>query len=148
MRLLFAGETAPDLQHLQAEVEASELNQSVTFTGFLSEVDYFSAIFAADIIINLRNPSMGEASFTLMQTLAAGKPAIISDNNQYQEFPDSVCWKVIHDKNEAELLYEYVRALLSNRHLRETMAANSLDYVEAVFALEKVIPQWLRVISK
>jgi glycosyltransferase involved in cell wall biosynthesis len=148
VRLLFAGETAPDLQHLQAEVEASELNQSVTFTGFLSEVDYFSAIFAADIIINLRNPSMGEASFTLMQTLAAGKPAIISDNNQYQEFPDSVCWKVIHDKNEAELLYEYVRALLSNRHLRETMAANSLDYVEAVFALEKVIPQWLRVISK
>ena len=52
-----------------------------------------------------------------------------------------------YDGNEAELLYEYSSVLLSNRNVRETLARNSADYVESVLALERVVPQWVRVIS-
>jgi glycosyltransferase involved in cell wall biosynthesis len=147
VHLLFAGETAPDVKRLQAEVEASEHRQNITFTGYIDEVDYFSAIFASDVVVNLRNPSMGEASLTLMQALAAGKPAIVSDLNQYKEFPDRVCWKLTHDENEADLLYQYLVALLSNKKLRAAMAANSVDYIKEVFALDKVVPQWLDLVG-
>ena len=147
VHLLFAGETAPDVRRLQSEVESSEHREQITFTGYLDETDYFTAIFAADIIINLRNPSMGEASATLMHALAAGKPAIISDSNQYKEFPDKVCWKLTHDENEAQLLYEYLAFLLSNRNVREAISNNSADYVKNVLSLDLVIPQWLRTIS-
>lgn len=147
VRLLFAGETAPEVKRLQAEVEASEYRENITFTGYLDETDYFSAIFSADVMINLRNPSMGEASGTLMHALAAAKPAIISDINQYREFPDRVCWKVTHDEHEAQLLYEYLTVLLSNRNVREAMSENSADYVESVLTLDRVIPEWLRVLS-
>jgi glycosyltransferase involved in cell wall biosynthesis len=148
VRLLFAGETAPDVKRLESEVQASEYRGNITFTGYLNEIDYFSAIFASDIIINLRNPSMGEASATLMHALAAAKPTIISDSNQYKEFPDKVCWKVTHNENEAHLLYEYLTVLLSNKNVRAAISDNSADYVKGVLALNKVIPQWLRVISK
>lgn len=146
VHLFFAGETAPDVKTLQAEVEAGELREQITFAGYLDETDYFSALQASDVVINLRNPSMGEGSLTLTQALAVGKPTIISDVNQYREFPDRVCWKVTHDEHEAQLLYEYLSMLLANRNLRETMGQNSLEYVEAVLALDRIVPQWLRVI--
>jgi glycosyltransferase involved in cell wall biosynthesis len=147
VHLLFAGETAPEVKRLQAEVEASEYRDNITFTGYLDDTDYGAAVFAADVTINLRNPSMGEASGTLMHALAAGKPAIVSDVNQYKEFPDRVCWKVTHDQNEAHLLYEYLTVLLSNRSVREAISENAIDYVESVLALDRIVPQWLRVIS-
>jgi glycosyltransferase involved in cell wall biosynthesis len=147
VHLLFGGETAPDVRRLETEVQASEYSENITFTGYLDETDYFNAIFAADIVINLRNPSMGEGSATLSHALAAGRPTIISDINQYREFPDKVCWKVTHDENEGQLLYEYLAFLLANRNVREAMSRNSIDYVKSVLALDLVIPQWLRVIS-
>lgn len=146
VHLLFAGETAPEVKRLQAEVESSEYRQDITFTGYLNDIDYLSALYSSDVVINLRNPSMGEASLTLIQALAAGKPAIISDSNQYREFPDRVCWKVPHDENEAQLLYEYLIVLLSNRNVREALAANALDYAHTVLTLDQVIPQWLRLL--
>lgn len=147
VHLLFAGETAPEVKRLQAEVESSEHRGNITFTGYLDEVDYFSALSASDVVINLRKPSMGEASGTLMHALAAGKPVVISDINQYREFPDRVCWKLTHDENEAQLLYDYLTVLLSNRNVREAISANALDYAESVLALDRIIPHWLRVIS-
>jgi glycosyltransferase involved in cell wall biosynthesis len=148
VHLLFAGETSPEVRALQSEVEASEFREYITFTGYLDEAEYFSALFASDVLINLRNPSMGEASGTLMHALAAAKPAIVSDNNQYKEFPDKVCWKLTHDENEAQLLCDYLTVLLSNKNVRAAMAENAANYVNSVFTLDKVVPQWLRIIGK
>lgn len=82
-----------------------------------------------------------------MHALAAAKPTIVSDVNQYKEFPDRVCWKVTHDEHEAQLLYEYLTVLLSNRNVREALAENAVDYAQSVLALDRVIPQWLRLFS-
>jgi glycosyltransferase involved in cell wall biosynthesis len=147
VRWLFAGETAPEVKRLESQVQTGEYRENITFTGYLDETDYFSAVFSSDVVINLRNPSMGEGSATLMDALAAAKPAIVSDINQYKEFPDRVCWKLTHDGNEAELLFEYISVLLSNRNVREALSTNSADYVESVLSLERVIPHWLRVLS-
>ena len=148
VQLLFAGETSPEVRALQEEVEASEFRENIRFTGYLDEADYFNALFASDVMINLRNPSMGEASGTLMHALAAAKPAIISDVNQYTEFPDKVCWKLTHDENEAELLFDYLTVLLSNKNVRAAMSENAANYVQSVLTLEKIVPQWLRLIRK
>lgn len=148
VHLFFAGETSPEVRPLQEEVEASEFRKHITFAGYLDETDYFSALFASDVVINLRNPSMGEASATLMHALAAAKPAIISDANQYTEFPDRVCWKLPHDEHEAELLCDYLSVLLSNKNVRAAMSENAANYFNSVFTLEKVVPQWLRLIKK
>lgn len=147
VHLLFAGETAPEVKRFQSEVEGSEYRENITFTGYLDEPDYFSALFCSDVVINLRNPSMGEASGTLMHALAAAKPTIISDVNQYKEFPDHVCWKVTHDEHEADLLFEYLVALLTNRKLRAAMSASSLDYAQEVFSFSRIVPQWIEALT-
>lgn len=147
VRWLFAGETAPEVKRLESQVQEGACRENITFTGYLDETDYFSAVFSSDVVINLRNPSMGEGSATLMDALAAAKPTIVSAINQYKEFPDRVCWKLTHDENEAALLYEYITVLLSNRNVREALSQNAADYVESVLALDRVVPQWVRVLS-
>jgi glycosyltransferase involved in cell wall biosynthesis len=91
---------------------------------------------------------MGEASGTLMHALAAAKPTIISDTNQYREFPDKVCWKLVHDENQAETFYAYLRTMLSSRSLRTAIAENSADYVRNVLGWEKIIARWIEIISR
>lgn len=147
VQLIFAGEPAPELKDLVTAVAAGELRENVIFTGYQSELDYFTAIAAADVVINLRNPSMGEGSLTLMHALAAGKPTIVSDANQYREFPDKVCWKLVHDQNENELLFEYLRTLLSEPRVRAALSANAAEYVENVLAMDKVRAHWVRALE-
>jgi glycosyltransferase involved in cell wall biosynthesis len=147
LQLIFAGEPSPEVKDLVAEAQAGKYHERIVFTGYLNETDYFNSIFASDVIINLRNPSMGEASGTLMHALAAAKPTIVSDTNQYREFPDKVCWKLAHDKNQAETLSAYIRALLSNQNLRAVISENSADYVRNTLGWEKITAQWIQAIS-
>jgi glycosyltransferase involved in cell wall biosynthesis len=148
LQMIFAGEPAPEVKSLELEIRSGRYHENIIFTGYQDEADYVSSIFASDIIINLRNPSMGEASGTLMHALAAAKPTIISDINQYREFPDKVCWKLTHDENQAEALYAYISALLSDRNLRAAISDNAAAYVRNVLAWEKITAQWVDVISR
>ena len=147
VQLIFAGEPAPELQAMTQEIRPGRLSEHVIFTGYQTEKDYFAAVVAADVVINLRNPTMGEASGTLMHALAAGKPTIISDINQYREFPDKVCWKLAHDDNQEELLFEYVRTMLANVKVRAALARNASDYARNVLSLEAVSKRWATVLA-
>ena len=147
VQLIFAGEPAPELGGLVNDVRAGELRENIIVTGYQNEVDYFCAIAVADVIINLRSPSMGEASGTLMHALAAAKPTIVSDVNQYRELPDKVCWKLVHDHTENDLLLEYLKTLLAEPAVRAAISKNAADYVKNVLALEKVREYWIRALT-
>ena len=147
VQFVFAGEPASDVLDLFVRSKLDGLSAHIISTGYLDEVDYFSAIFASDIVINLRNPTMGESSGTLAHALAAGRPTIVSDVNQYREFPDSVCWKLSHDEFEQEVLLEYLRTLLREPGLRRALSANALSFCRNVIGLEKVAQYWLRTLS-
>jgi glycosyltransferase involved in cell wall biosynthesis len=148
VQLVFAGEPAPEIKDLVIEVRSGKYHENIIFTGYQNESDYFNAIFASDIIINLRNPSMGEASGTLMHALAAAKPTIVSDANQYREFPDKVCWKLADDENQAEVLYAYIRVLMSDPLVRETISMNASNFVRTVLAWEKIVARWRETILR
>jgi len=146
VQLIFAGEPAPDALDLFVRSKLDGFGAHIISTGYLDEAGYFSAIFASDVVINLRNPTMGESSATLAQALAAGRPTIVSDVNQYREFPDTVCWKLGHDEYEKEILLEYLRTLLREPALRRAMSANAISFSRDVLGLDVVARQWLRTL--
>jgi glycosyltransferase involved in cell wall biosynthesis len=148
VKMIFAGAPAPEIEGLAAKIRLCRLGKDILFTGYQDEAEYFNTIFASDVIINLRNPTLGEASGTLMHALAAHKPTIISDVNQYREFPDNVCWKITHDESEAEVLYEYLKRLLSSPALRIALSRNVADFVRTTLSWEKIIAQWVATLSR
>jgi len=147
VQLVFAGEPAPEVLDLFVRSKMDGLAANIICTGYLDEIDYFSAIFASDVIINLRNPTMGESSGTLAQTLAAGRPTIVSDISQYKEFPDTVCWKLNHDAYESDVLLEYLRTLLREPRLRHAMSNRATNFAQTVLGVETVAKLWLRALA-
>ncbi|MEA2165300.1 MAG: hypothetical protein QOK37_3427 [Thermoanaerobaculia bacterium] len=101
LRLLVVGEPAPNV-----DVDAFR-GDGITFTGYISD-DAFAAYFSAvDRLVNLRYPSAGETSGTLVRAFEAGKPVAVSDYAQFAEFPDDCVVKIPFGDSEVATLAEF-----------------------------------------
>ena len=67
---------------------------NVRILGFTPIEDFVGYIAACDIILNLRYPTVGESSGTLLRALGLGKAVIVSNVGSFAEYPDDVCLKV------------------------------------------------------
>jgi glycosyltransferase involved in cell wall biosynthesis len=70
-------------------------------------------LVAADLCVNLRWPTGGETSGSLLRMLAAGRATLVSDAGSFAELPDDACLKVPVGPGEEESL---VRALARAAH--------------------------------
>lgn len=91
---LIVGEILPEV-HLLALIEELGLQASVFCVGYVEGLEAFvDWIYTADVIVNLRYPTIGETSATALRALAAGRPLLVFDHGWYQEIPDGACLKV------------------------------------------------------
>lgn len=96
VHLLVVGEIYDRLGEPGLVERARELGVAdrVHVTGFVPYEDLELAIAASDLALNLRYPTAGETSASLLRVLAVGRPAIVSDYAQFAELPDEVVLKV------------------------------------------------------
>jgi glycosyltransferase involved in cell wall biosynthesis len=122
-RLLIVGEVS---RHFDFErVFSSELRQGVTITG-RTELDRFLLYMqACDVAVNLRHPTGGETSGTVIRLLGLGKPLIVNNSGAFAEIPDDCVAKVDLDDTEEELLLAYLRAFAADESLRRRMGDNA-----------------------
>ena len=102
LALLIVGEPAPDIDLPRGT--------GIVTTGYVADEDFPSYYAAADRFVNLRYPSAGETSGTLIRALDAGKPVAVSDYAQFAELPDDVAFKVPLGPGEVEALVEFFTA--------------------------------------
>src|SRR5207244_11168588 len=68
----------------------------------------FGAYFAAvDRLVNLRYPSAGETSGTLIRAFEAGKPVAVSDYAQFAEYPNDCVVKIAFGEREIDELADF-----------------------------------------
>ena len=89
---------------------------------------------------------MGESSGTLCQQLKAGKPVIVSELNQYTEFPDEVCWKVPVDGYEEHILRKMLEHLITHEETRQQLGANAKRYADTALTCENIAEMYARVL--
>jgi len=134
VKLILAGQLSPELEKLTNNKNVLKYRENFIFTNYMSDSEYFNIIHLSDLIINLRFPSMGESSLTLMQAFTAKKPTIISGINQYGEYPDSICKKINHDeKTEVDQLALYIKDLITNESLRTDIKENLTEYSQQFY---------------
>jgi glycosyltransferase involved in cell wall biosynthesis len=120
---------------------------TIDVIGYVSDDLYHKYLSVSDIVINLRYPTMGETSRTLLDAMGWGKPVIVSNIGSYQETPDSCCWKVDVDENEEELLYEYLRELIENPKLRRIMGENGREFIKRNNDWEKIALKYIDILG-
>lgn len=128
--LVIAGEVSPALD-LEKEARDRGVADRVHITGFLDYSEFEAAISACDLCVNLRYPSAGETSASLLRVLAVGRPVVVSDHAQSAELPDEVVVKAPLGKNEVETLSSRLGSLLKDRERLRGMAEAAREYVRS-----------------
>ena len=129
---LVVGDVAPELD-LGALARDLGVQDRVTTTGFLDPADFPTAIAACDLCLNLRYPSAGETSASLLRILALGRAAVVSDYAQFVELPDDIVVKApLKDDPDAEAgaLAGLLRELLGASDRLAGMGAAARAFIE------------------
>ena len=136
LALLIVGEPAPniDAESLQGE--------GIVTTGYVADDEFPRYYAIADRFVNLRYPSAGETSGTLIRALDAGKPVAVSDYAQFAELPDDVVFKVPLGAGEVERLVEFFTMELPSP------AAKQRAWLEENAALEKTVAGYLDALER
>lgn len=145
VKLLFWGEN--NVENLESWIADYRVEKDVLLSGYLDRAAYFQALALTDIVINLRHPSMGESSGPLNEAFQAGKAVIVSDYNQYQEYPDDLCWKLPVGDGESEILAAYIRYLAEHPEVREVLGKNAKAFADYALSPAKIARQYYEVIT-
>jgi len=76
----------------------------IRFRGYVSDLELDEALHSSDFAINLRWPTMGEASASQLRYWSAALPTLVSDVGWYSELPDRAVCKISVSNEAADLL--------------------------------------------
>lgn len=145
-RMILVGEPHPELR-LRELLDCLDLHAAVRVLGFTPIEDFEGYIAACDIILNLRFPTVGESSGTLLRSLGMGKSVIVSDIGSFSEFPDEICLKTPVDATEEDTLFEYLSLLVSRPTLAQAMGKRAKQWVERECAWPLVARRYADVLE-
>lgn len=135
LKYIIAGEDRGKL--LRDLIARSHL--SVSVQSFLPLEKLESLIVASDICVNLRYPTMGESSASLMRQMGYGRPTLITNFGSYAEIPDEAALKIDPDIDESALLQAYPAALMEDSDFRMSVGREAAAYVQSECGIEKCV---------
>ncbi|MDQ6698796.1 MAG: glycosyltransferase, partial [Acidobacteriota bacterium] len=146
VKMILVGEPHPDFP-VQNLIETLGLQAHVRVIGFAPGEEFTQHIAACDIVLNLRYPTLGESSGSLLRALGLGKAVLVSDLGSFQEFPADVCLKVPVDSSEEDLIFEYLTVLTERPDLSRALGASAKAWVERDCNWNKVAGQYAEFLA-
>lgn len=128
LHLVVGGELSPHLELLETARELG-VTERVHVLGFLDFDEFAAGIAACDLCLNLRYPSAGETSASLLRVLAIGRPVIVSDHAQFAEMPAEIAVRVPLGDGEADTLADELRRLLRDSGRLRAMGERARAHV-------------------
>lgn len=130
-----------------ALVAASGLSSIVTRHGFVPEAQLDAALADADLALNLRWPSMGEASATQLRIWASACPALVMRVGWYAQLPPDTVF-MIEPAQEREGIVTQLRALRRAPDLYARAGAAGRRILEQLHSPERYAEGLLAVASQ
>jgi SAM-dependent methyltransferase len=128
VKMILAGEPHPDLPIVRL-IRDLGLEAHVRLLGYTPVEDFSAYINACDVVVNLRFPTVGESSGSLLRAFSAGRPALVSDIGSFAELPGDVCLKVPVGDGEEDLIFEYLNLLVSRPEAGRRIGENARKWV-------------------
>jgi len=123
-----------------------EKKLKVIVKGYLPLEELEALIYASDICINLRYPTMGESSGTLLRMMGYGKPVLVTNFGSYSEFPDYCVLKIDPDIDEKEAIKRFVSALIQDEDFRRSLGQEAGRYVRNECSIERCASEYVSFI--
>jgi glycosyltransferase involved in cell wall biosynthesis len=142
-----AGQRNPSFD-IDAVIRQHDLEDRVIVTGYVDEAAFFKYIRAADLLVNLRYPTVGESSGTLARALALGLPAIVHNFGPFSEFPDDVVLKVPLELGEPTQLAKSIELMMDDPELRFRLGRRAEAYMRHHCSVEHSATAYLHFIDR
>lgn len=147
VRYILVGSVSPNYD-LPAIVARAGLEQHVQITGYVERAAFEDYVAAADICLNLRHPTAGETSASLLRLLGAGRPTLVTASGSFTELPPGVAAQVDPDASEGDLILEYCRLLAAQPTLAAAMGVQARAYVAREHTLENAAAGYMRFLAQ
>lgn len=102
-----------DESHIRLEIERLGLSSLVNLYGFLQDEQVERELSTAHLAINLRYPSMGEASLSQVQFWDYGLPTLVARTGWYASLPEEAT-AFVRPEREIEDIQAHLRAFLAD----------------------------------
>lgn len=142
---LIVGGVAP-YYPLQSEIKNLGLVDFVEVTGRVNRAEFQRLMRRADVVINLRYPSAGEMSATLLRALALGKPVMMSRLPHLLEIPPEAAIRIRPDR-EQEDLFHNLWQLVENPALRKSYGDAAISYMQSHHSPEQMVEKYRELIE-
>ena len=133
---------------LDSLAAVSELGDRLVLTGRQEMERFYLYMLACDVVVNLRFPSAGELSGTLIRTLGMGKPVLVSNTGPFAEFPEHTVARIDLGPPETAEIAEALTWLYENPRLREAMGRYAREHVESYYKLEDEADAYIAFLSR
>ena len=120
------------------------LGDLVTMHGFVHQDELDEALRRTDLVVNLRNPSMGEASASQLHLWQYGLPALVSRAAWYETLPESTVAFVRPD-HEAEDIQGHLAGFLEDPEKYRELGRNGRRHVTENHSMESYARSLLEV---
>ena len=152
---LVVGETLPRYTGWDEAVGRSDLGSVVRRVGYVEGLEtFYDYLAASDVCVNLRCPTAGETSASVLRAMAMGRPVTVSNLGWYAELPDNCCAKITHDGSEIEQLveildrwYEHGEARLAAGRQARKYVARECDPIQVAQQYVSSVKRLLRALS-
>jgi glycosyltransferase involved in cell wall biosynthesis len=136
--LLLVGPTSPGFDLDRRLQRLGLAGEGLVREGWVDERRLWSLMAGVDVCVNLRHPTMGETSGSVIRSLSLGKPLVVSSVGWFSELPDAVGIKVPVDSTEVETLEAALELLLTREDLRSELGAAAAALARREHELERV----------
>jgi glycosyltransferase involved in cell wall biosynthesis len=142
-RLLLVG-AAGERFDVGRRLERLGIVDGVVRIDYVPEERMWSLMAACDVLVNLRYPTMGETSGSVIRGLALGKPLVVSDVGWFSELPDDAVLKVPVDEVETDVLRAALEVAADHG---AALGANARAYVNREHALGRVADGYVKALE-
>jgi glycosyltransferase involved in cell wall biosynthesis len=146
--LLLVGPTAPGFD-LDRRLQRLGLSgDGLVREAWVDERRLWALMSGSDVLVNLRHPTMGETSGSVVRGLSLGKPLIVSDVGWFSELPRDVALAIPPDEDEVATLTAALELLASNPELRRAMGTNAAELARREHAVDRVAERYVAAVER
>ena len=126
--------------YLQRKIQKYHLEDVVCLNGYATDEELECYYQNADVLINLRNPAIEGASWSLVEQMWRGKPIMVTDIGFYAEMPNDCVYKISPEPEiEIKSIQNVILSLLNDRTRLGKTGKNAQIYAQERFSPEQYV---------
>jgi glycosyltransferase involved in cell wall biosynthesis len=145
--LLLVGPTSPGFDLERRLQRLGLAGEGLVREDWVDERRLWALMAGVDACVNLRHPTMGETSGTVIRALSLGKPLLVSDVGWFSELPSEVALKVPADAQEVEQLEVALELLVTRDDVRAQMGVGASDLARREHDLGHVAERYVAALE-